>query len=245
MALSDWATVAFDHKGQPGVGWIKNPRGTVLRIYKNWVYLSNKKMWTPGMDYINPTIAQINEGDLTIGGFEIHAARGLQNSIFVVGSYRYGRGFNRRYFGGVAGNPWRDTVAEVLKEAGIVDDGEDIWCDVSELDPDGDEIRSVVSARTQKSIVYHREREHGKYDMSKDYRGILPRTFQEFCIWAGHLDMMYYDKKYQEWYKNVTNAEPQCYNQGDAFFSGRLGHDIPATPIGEKQSLPLLIQVLS
>jgi len=243
MALSNWATVAFDHKGQSGVGWIKNPRGTVLRIYKNWVYLSNKKMWTEGMDYIHPTIAHINAGDLTVGGFEIHAKRGPQNTIFVVGSYRYGRGYNRRFFGGIGGNPWRDIVADVLKEHGIVDDGEDIWCDTWEIDPDGDEIRSVVSARTQKALTYHREREHGKYDISKDYLGITKRTFQEFCVWLGHLDLIH-DKKYQEWYNTITNLDPVCYNQGDAFFGGVLGVDIPTSPIGGVQEIPMLIQLL-
>ena len=85
MALSNWDTCAFDANGKPSGGVItvkrSNDQTAQVEIYKNWLYVRATDMWTKGYSYVEPTIAEIQYGDVQIAGFRIYATRGPQNSV--------------------------------------------------------------------------------------------------------------------------------------------------------------------
>jgi len=84
MALSNWDTCAFDTDGNPCTGSMKGWRnGTWVEIYKNWMYVHDKKMWTNDRPYIKDTICEFTEGEIRLSDFEIYGKRGPQNAIFV------------------------------------------------------------------------------------------------------------------------------------------------------------------
>lgn len=85
MALSNWDTCALDAEGKPCSGVItvkrSNDQIAQVEIYKNWLYVRATDMWSKGYSYVEPTIAEINQGDINIAGFRIYATRGPQNSV--------------------------------------------------------------------------------------------------------------------------------------------------------------------
>ena len=56
MALSNWASMAFDNDGRKCVGQSKNEIGTTVEIYKNYLIIRNEKMWIPGCELAKPVI---------------------------------------------------------------------------------------------------------------------------------------------------------------------------------------------
>lgn len=63
MALSNWDACALNEKGQPTNGVFNSPRtSVVIRIYKNWLYMNDKKAWEEEGGFIKDTVAQINSG---------------------------------------------------------------------------------------------------------------------------------------------------------------------------------------
>ena len=63
MALSNWDTCALNEKGEPTNGVFVSPRtSVVIRVYKNWLYMNDKKAWEEDGGFIKDTVAQINSG---------------------------------------------------------------------------------------------------------------------------------------------------------------------------------------
>ncbi len=83
MALSNWDTFALNHKGEASDGSFES-HGTSAEIYKNWIYIRDPQMWREGLSYVEPTIMELNEGDLTIGKLHIRAVRGPKSGIYAV-----------------------------------------------------------------------------------------------------------------------------------------------------------------
>jgi hypothetical protein len=82
MALSNWDIMALDHEGKACSGDTSNDLGTI-EIYKNWLYVTSAPMYHKGGGFVEPYIAQIMEGELSLAGFHICAWRGPQDSILV------------------------------------------------------------------------------------------------------------------------------------------------------------------
>ena len=85
MALSNWATLAWNEKGEPCEGKIE-AEGIAIEIYKNWLYVRDDKAWKEGA-FIKPTIMEIAEGQIEYHRFKIISSRGKNNELFVVAEY--------------------------------------------------------------------------------------------------------------------------------------------------------------
>jgi len=83
MALSNWDTLAVNLKGEPQSGFFVSPGGVKVEIYKNWVYIHDPEAWREKGSYVKDTIMQINHGDLHYHDVEIRAIRGPQEGIYV------------------------------------------------------------------------------------------------------------------------------------------------------------------
>jgi len=87
MALSNWDTMAWNAKGESTIGTFVCPDGVILEIYKNWLYIHDKKAWWQGMPFCKPVVMQISKGEIQYVGLSIYAERGPQESIFVYTKY--------------------------------------------------------------------------------------------------------------------------------------------------------------
>lgn len=63
MALSNWDTLCFNHKGKICSGDFMSPMGVNVVAYKNWLYVRDKKSWRKGT-YAEPTVMEVNSGEL-------------------------------------------------------------------------------------------------------------------------------------------------------------------------------------
>jgi len=84
MALSNWDTLALDKDGKSINGALKSPLGVVVSIYKNWIYVTDPVAWQKGGAYVEHTVMEIQEGNLTYKDVKIVAKRGPQNGIYCV-----------------------------------------------------------------------------------------------------------------------------------------------------------------
>jgi len=245
MALSNWDTIAFNNDGESCNSIFKNSKGSVLEIYKNWIYIHNEKMWVKDGSYRKPVIAQINDGDIQIAGFDITAIRGSQYGIFVFASALENVAkdeFKYRYFGGIGCSGYRDTVKEVLSSLGRSPDISDKWVSGSGCDGVRDE-RYILNLETEEKIVYWDCEKQGPYDYDKDWVGVLPKTIEEYLSW---LETMKDDsgKDFEEWLEKIKkNPSKLRFNQGDAFFSENLKIPLPATKPGESDG-PIIHEMI-
>lgn len=84
MALSNWDTLAIDHNSDPMNGVIRSELGVEVEIYKNWLYIRDKVAWQEGGGYIEPTVMEIQSGNLIYKDVNVYAERGPQNGIYCI-----------------------------------------------------------------------------------------------------------------------------------------------------------------
>jgi hypothetical protein len=83
MALSNWDSCAFNEKGEPTDGVFKSPRtGVEIAIYKNWLYIRDKKAWEEGGSYVEHTVGQITHGFGQYKDVTYMAVRGPKNGVY-------------------------------------------------------------------------------------------------------------------------------------------------------------------
>lgn len=105
MALSNWDTLAVDETGAPLTDPLLTTAGGVSFVfYKNWVYVRSPELWFPGCGFTSPTIAQIDEGEVRIGGASLLAVRGPRDGIYalVTEQVHNGEGWRQRAMIGCA-----------------------------------------------------------------------------------------------------------------------------------------------
>jgi hypothetical protein len=90
MALSNWDTMALNEKGEPSHGEFTSPCGVSVEFYKNWLYVRDAKAWQEGGGYTEPTVMEIQPGDIRYKDVHILALRGPQNGVFAVVWTGYG-----------------------------------------------------------------------------------------------------------------------------------------------------------
>lgn len=92
MALGNWISSTWSEKGKPIEGVFLSRLGVRVHVYKNWLYIEDKKAWNGG-EYTKPTIMQVWSGSLTYKDVHIVATRGPRHGIyFVVWSEPYVKG---------------------------------------------------------------------------------------------------------------------------------------------------------
>ena len=124
MALSNWATLAVDHKGNAISGVFVSKRKALLGIrvefYKNWIYVYDEKGWNKHSGYVKPCVMEIQEGDINYKGIRIKAVRGPKNGIYavVIDGWKGDRGF--RAMAGIGCYGWGENIIDDSEDGGWV-----------------------------------------------------------------------------------------------------------------------------
>jgi len=241
MALSNWDTLAINNQGKSCDGEFK-VGGNSIDIYKNWVYIRSKGMWRKdSSSFVEPTIAEISNGNIQLAGFDIRAIRGSQNAIFVFTSYSYltpTKKYKRKYFAGIGCYGYYSKVAEYLKWKGIDVEYDDYctgssnydkktgktlkgaWAQHINLSKDGEYIKidGDIDITIEKEFI-------DKYGEFTDWVGVMPSTLKEFKDWLWNdivHEYKYANEDEKKWFKKIDWDELIRFNQGDAFFGGAI-----------------------
>jgi hypothetical protein len=187
MALSNWDTCAFDRNGNPSIGriakYFRDGAYASVEIYKNWIYVHDTKMWAVGRCYVEPTIAEIHKGNISISSFNIFAARGSQQSIlcYVCTGYKSDADFNCMcglgcY--GFDGEVWtgvlQKTVFELIKFLEELERSEETWMIDKEYI---DLIRKAIPVRFNQGDAYFVGEDNSMTDIGKSEKPILMKLF--------------------------------------------------------------------
>lgn len=236
MALSNYDTLSFNSDGKCGNGSCMNDIGSVLEIYKNWAYLSNNNMHIEDGGFTKDVIAHINEGDITIAGFDIHAKRGKQNGIYIIACY--GDWKDRKYFGGIGCNGYADTVKLVLKDLNRENDiNRGSWsCCTTYEGRDTEGVSSICNLATEEEIIYKNKPEY------EAFIGVELNTLIDYFEWCSFLDV--FDSSFGKWIAKCKKCAPIRYNQGDAYFAKKLGTDPQHTAIEDSPSEPIIMELI-
>lgn len=238
MALSNWASVAFDKDGSFTEDPYSQEDGFSVEIYKNWLYLHSPKMWYEGNGYVANTFAQLSEGDLTICGVNILAIRGPQNAVFTVIS-----NYKELLYCGIGCYGYKDSI--------------DVWKDMNfdpAMLPYLEKIQACMTVRSggidYEWGVFKVEdvigmpdefllqakpfgRPHATHveiplcpslDLDELWCGVRQETYDEFKIWLRTVNP--YSKTLPA-YVQALPETPVYYNKGDQFFAENLGFETP------------------
>jgi hypothetical protein len=261
MAVSDYAILAFDHKGNPSKGICKNTLGDYIELYKKNVFVHSprhcKKRGKHSCDYSDDIIAHIKSGDASVAGFDIKTKHvRTQHAVFVFATHytRYNssnKSYQIRFFAGLACNGYEDEIKKVLIEMGIWEKEKSKrnyskWGISAHFD--SDKTLRVISkfGRKLEEWVYWEDDINGPYEYN--YVGVTKELRDEFFSWVKKQRKDLYDHeqvKFDKWYDKCIQSEALSYNQGDAFFAGHLGGDIPVSKVGETPETPVAIQIIN
>jgi hypothetical protein len=246
MALSNWDTLAFNMAGAC-VGHETNHQGATIDIYKNWLYLRH------GEDQDNVEV-QVTEGRLHWRSWEIDARRGPQDGVFVVAhSHRWdtktsppGQVDQRILVGcGVYGyDDFAERDRELVVAAGFdPDDEEVVFWTVGCLDEAGEPSnRLEVITGGERRVIADGLPDPGWIGVTAESVAFLK------AMVADHTRDGRWEKPSLFWpgmaYLQIDWDGALRANQGDMFFAGNVGFDVPATPVGESED-PLMLQMLS
>jgi hypothetical protein len=248
MALSNWDTLAFDENAKPTNGTIEGfVEGTICEIYKNWLYVSDKNMWTPDGSFCEAVIARVDHGCVTASDFAIEAVRGPQSAIFVkVTSIRYnkeGKSEARR-MAGIGCSGYQDGIDLVIKEEGIdLTKWESGWSGTSS---EHDKIIFTFLERFPEDPDNYKtldvEREEAEYGCK--WIGVLDSTYAKFLEWLKSDSSYSWDEEYKAWIDKIVEVKPLRANQGDIYFAKAFGTETPATGVGEQEE-PIISQAFA
>jgi hypothetical protein len=212
MYMTEFTRVVFDSNGKITNDRIKNFQENEIEPYKNCLYLNSPKMWCSNTyEFMSPTIARIDFGDLCMGGFHILAhRRKLQDSIFYKVSYRVDSEVgNLVYAAGIGAGCYRDRIETTLKnhsrfESEIYDN----WYEIQCCNENGDGVSKIVieNFETKEQLVYWEGSPNAIYDYSKDWIGITVELKKQFLDWLNgeiDCDMFHYDK---QWFENCKQS---------------------------------------
>jgi hypothetical protein len=257
MAISDYAILAFNDKGNACNGIFKHPKSNAyLELYKTWLYVHDHDMWRESCGFTGDTIGQVNEGDLNLCGFDIKSIRNAEdNCIFVFVQLAYldkdkatkkdpdGK-YTKKYFCGVATYGYKNSCKEFLASIGR---------EAEYNDPDCSWHEEVMSCRYYVKmdkhfkeidrVLYWDESKDGEYDYTKDWVGVTPETRDALFAFV-EKQIGEFNKDGQIWFEKVKKASALHFNQGDAFFANHFGEKTPAVKVGEKPPKPVISEMI-
>lgn len=103
MALSNWDTLAVDLNGKPQSGTFISPGGVEVRIYKNWIYVSDPAAWREGGSFVDHTVMEIQHGSLQYHDVHIEAIRGLAGIYVACWHINWGKEEKETVYTGMIG----------------------------------------------------------------------------------------------------------------------------------------------
>lgn len=252
MALSNWDTLAFDTNGNPGSGDLVLPDGSGVNLYKNWLYVIHPKMWCEDCGYSKPTIASVNEGELTIGHMHIYAIRhDDQNSIFtLIEAWICGEDGNiideRQYMCGIGCYGYMDELeylensrADLLDKLGeqackiVGDDWRSRIASCGKMICYGESPRWIFNFDGSDKEIYL-DIDH-EPDLGDLWCGVKPSTLAAFHDWLKKLHGDYVARDYIDKVIATIEADKSLrFNQGDRYFAeaGIVDPSV-ATPVGK------------
>jgi hypothetical protein len=209
MALSNWDTLAVNHRGESMNGNFTAPNGIQVQFYKNWLYLRDEASWREGDPYIKNTVGEIRQGDMDYRGIEIRAKRGPQRGVYAVVTHGWGDDLT-----GMAG-------CAVL---GYVDPPAPCQCN--------DGCRTYYCHEDGEEMMAH----CGTCDIvvpDSIWVGVSPEcnTFLMQFLEELHKETSKETSAFSKMAAGLIKAVR--FNQGDAFFAAALGVEVPMTPPGE------------
>jgi len=217
MALSNWDTLAVDLNGEPQAGSFVSPGGIEVSIYKNWIYIRDPKAWREGGSFVKDTIMAIDHGKIQYHDIEIRATRGPQGGVYVAC-------WNVNY------------ESEPTDYVGM------IGCGVYGFD-------------------------------NEDWVGVQPESVEFLRKWISNKERMWDDEEVAEMLPDLRNPDitpedwekelketfvhdfPEKiagveldkairYNQGNMYFTEKVGTPLDATKPGESNDEPVILQML-
>jgi hypothetical protein len=232
MALSNWATLAFNHEGSPTQGIFLKDK-IQLRIHKNFLYVDDLNK--PKADSL---ISVIDEGELSICGMKIIAKKGQHHEIFVFASHGYGE--NVKAFAGIGCYGFMCDLKWLLKNKPEI--CKDLPADITEKDyhyfynyDENGEASWGVSFVDNEMMVDIMLPYDAKPTMEDTYQGVTQESYDEFIQWLSSIPEDY-DTEIQNFVQRVKASVPKHYNQGDMFFTGDF--EEIALPVGQtKQTI--------
>lgn len=84
MALSNWDTLAVDHKKQSTNGVFVTPLGVRVEVYKNWLYVHDEAVQKNNDPYSGDVVMEVQEGKFTYRDLDIKAVRGPNDGIYAL-----------------------------------------------------------------------------------------------------------------------------------------------------------------
>jgi hypothetical protein len=244
MAMSNYDLLAFDDKGRPCNGVFKSGN-TTAKIYKNWLYISNPKMWVKDeSSFVKPTIAQINGGGcVNLGKMEMHTTwDDHQDSIFVFCQYiHYGKKrTNTKRMVGIGCVGFINTTRVYVEKMGL-DPTKDWTGGSSHHDGISEEIVSCFIDEGRRGIEEHVVPEKFIIPYEDSWIGVDAKTYQNFLKWLEGLVKDYILDK--EYFELIKKQEPIRANQGDLYFANALGLPKEGTPV-EKSDAPMIVGII-
>lgn len=82
MALSNWATIAINEKGEATEGTFVSPLGVTVEFYKNWLSVCDRRAWEEGGAFTEPHVMHVQHGNLAYKDVRIVAFRGPQFGVY-------------------------------------------------------------------------------------------------------------------------------------------------------------------
>jgi len=266
VALSNYATAAFDSNGAPCAGEMVFGPVTV-EIYKNWVYVRDAFMANrdpQGWGFQLPTVMHIDHGELQYGNVKLYVARGTrQHAVFVYAEMQqypddesaptirrlcgvgctahmdYLEFIEKNYPDALAGLPAGcNKLVSISLCYGRTEDGKD---------------DSYVSATVAKQDEQGQNTwtEHvlpgltpADLDADAMLLGVTDATMAEFLAWLETLRDEYCGPD-AEYITKIRTAKGLQFNQGDAFFARHLDAATPAIEVGQLPEPTVLSQLVA
>ena len=220
MALSNWDTLAVGLDGKPQSGFFVSPGGVEVSIYKNWIYVRDPKAWRDGGHFVKDTIMEINHGSVQYHDVEIQAVRGPQSGVYVVCWHvNYGNGSD-----------------EPTKYTGM------IGCGVSGYEDEGWVGVKPESVEFLQKWISNKERMFSDEEVEKmmtelNNPDLDPKEWKKELLESYSFD-------FPKEIAGVTLEQGIRYNQGNMYFTEKIGTPLDATKPGGSSEEPVIMSMI-
>jgi hypothetical protein len=250
MALSNWDTLAFDIDGPAHFGSVANHEQIVVSLYKNWLNVTRMHHSMSGPpwrrhDRLEEShVATVHEGELSVGSWTIRARRGPQNGVYAIATSAqwnaHGRPTAKNFLVGCGVSGFTDPTEPYLATAIDLGVDPDSLMTSSELDYDGNDVRSVIGFRTRSAGPQMVTIATGVPE--PEWIGVLPESVSYLKGFVQEHVREHGTDLWAELAQIPWDQAERC-NQGDLFFETALGAAAEITAPGDAGD-PLLIQAL-
>jgi hypothetical protein len=235
MALSNWDTLAIDHKGQPCAGLFISPCGVNVHFYKNWLYIHHEPAWHAKSGFSSPCVGQIQHGDLSYLDVDIEAVRGPQQGVYAVVSC----GFETDSSGE---RPFKAMVG-----CGVYGFDDETWVGVTQESRDFLQSYITRSERMTRDEAIEVMKSQRIYKMGGGQPEVKTNQYEE-ALKDGSLERwidnyLEPDYEFNSTIRALDLSKATRFNQGDQFFANTVNKETPATAVG-KAKRPVILNII-